>query len=281
MRSSGIAGACPVYIRAVSNTISMPCRATSARAAVCGSGMSRNTGSSGAARLASTPNSASAMDSPSANSGPLPAAATAAHHAVALQPPAIEPAERHSLPLCEPGAQEGRSRRREEGLVVPFHGGERHAGQRNHARVVHGRRGALALEPHVPPRQRETGLAVVVLLRDHAVQPDLPSGRRGHAVLPERPAEAAAAPFGQHDVQPQEGERAAVPDHGERCDRPLVQQADEEAAGVRRMEALRILQSRIPAFHRRPLDRERDLLARHGAAAVARGHGAPNINCPP
>ena len=68
-RPTGIAGASPVYILAVSNAGAIPASRANAAAAALGPGTSRKSGRAGA-RSASAANSARAVGSSSAKSGP-------------------------------------------------------------------------------------------------------------------------------------------------------------------------------------------------------------------
>ena len=141
------------------------------------------------------------------------------------------------------------------------HGGVRRANSRGHAAIA-----------DVGVGEGEAGLAVVVLLRHHAVEPDDTAARVRDARLPEPIAEAPAAQVGAHDIEAEEGETGIVIDDRDGGRRLAFNLADEEALRIDRGETGGIGVARVPAFRRRPIERKRDVGGRHRADGQRRGH---------
>ena len=203
------------------------------------------------------------------------ALAAAADHTPAREPPRLDAREGRSVGHAEPGAQEALARRGEDVAVVGAHRGEVDFGQGDDGGSA-GVRGACRMARRarvadVAPGEREPGLAIVVLLCWDPVEPDQVPGEALHALRPHAPADAVAAPLGHHDVEADEAE-AAVVRHGAQAARdPAIDFGDQEAVRVRRREAVRVVQARVPALACRELDREIDLVAAHRPdRAVAR-----------
>ena len=112
----------------------------------------------------------------------------------------------------------------------------------------------------VVPGQAEARLAVVVLLRHHAVEADVAALQPGHAGAPDSYAVAFAADLGTGDVEAQESEGGSVPHHGDAGDRPAVETADQEGAGIGGVEGEPIGVARIPALVAGPVGHARHVV---------------------
>src|SRR5690606_37090174 len=141
----------------------------------------------------------------------------------------------------------------------------------------------------------ETGLAVVVLLGDDAVEPDQPPAEVIERGLPDSQSEAVAAAVRPDDVEADESEVVPVPDGGYGRDGFAAVKPHQEAARVGGAIALGIMNSRVPSLPRGPLDGGRDFLRPHGPdGVVVIGHRVPpavpwpwrarpraGVRCPP
>ncbi|MNY43833.1 hypothetical protein D3C86_1788160 [compost metagenome] len=108
-------------------------------------------------------------------------------------------------------------------------------------------------------------------MRHHAVQADGPAVQVGQAGLPDLQAVALAAVFGLDDIETEKAEMIAVLHHGNDGYGFAVQQADEEAVGIGRVETVRVMQAGVPAFRRGPVDGDIDFGAGHGSDLVVGG----------
>ena len=260
-----MSGAGPVYIRAVANTCVMPRRATSARAAAFGSGMSRIHGS--AQRdpgEQGVEDRLGARDVIREQRPDLPAPVAATDHAV--------PAERAVLRRQRPGVGirlpdprlEERSTGRRE--ARPIHGLDRLDRDRPgvDGRVVARRRGvavgparAVRLVPRIPVREHATDPLVDLDVLEHAIAAlDTPIQPPPRGLVDRQPVAAAAERLA-HDVAAEEREVVAVPDAADRRDGLAVELPDEEALGIGDMERRGVVEAGVPARLGHPGDRDR------------------------
>ncbi len=100
----------------------------------------------------------------------------------------------------------------------------------------------------VVPGRAEARLAIVGLLRHHAVEPDIATLQTGHAGAPDLDAKTFSARLGPGDVEAQEAQRLAVLHDGNADDRLAVEAADAEGARVGSKESVGIGIARIPAL---------------------------------
>src|SRR5258708_9989371 len=126
-----------------------------------------------------------------------------------------------------------------------------------------------AAVPAVGISELEPGLSVVLLLRQHAIEPDRAWARVRDGRAPHAQSVAAGAQILAHDVEAEKGESRAVIDAGDGRGRSAVELADEEAFRIGRGEAGVVGEARVPAFGRRPVHGYRDFVRPHRADAQA------------
>src|SRR5690606_11746112 len=102
----------------------------------------------------------------------------------------------------------------------------------------------------VAMREAETGLAVVVLLGDDAVEPDQPPAEKIERGLPDPQSEAVAGTVRPDDVETDESEVVPVPDGGYGRDGFSAIKSHQEAARVGSAIAFGVMNSRIPSLLR-------------------------------
>src|SRR6185369_9282395 len=89
-----------------------------------------------------------------------------------------------------------------------------------------------ALVADVVPGVAEARLAIVRLLRHHAVEPDGAAGQPRHAGAPVLDAKTFSAHHRAGDVETEKAERLAVFHDRDAGDRLAVEPADQEGAGI-------------------------------------------------
>ena len=128
----------------------------------------------------------------------------------------------------------------------------------------------------VLPRELEAGLAIVVLLRRNAVEPDQMPRQPLHSLGPQAPADALAAPLRHDDIQADEAEATLVGHRAQASCEAAIDFGDQEAAGVGLEEAMCVMQAGVPALARREIDRQVDFVTAHGSnGAVVHLHLIP------
>src|SRR5262249_7247456 len=144
--------------------------------------------------------------------------------------------------------------------------------QRNYWGRGRAARPAAAAVADVPVSELESRFSIVALLRHDAVESDGAGPGMGDGRIPNAQAVAAAAQIGAHDVETEERESAIVIEAGDGRGGHPVELADEKAVAVDAGKAGGIGEARIPAFRRRPIERDGDLFGPHGTnAQLARG----------
>src|SRR5690606_16680463 len=109
---------------------------------------------------------------------------------------------------------------------------QRERSQRYDARILDPLAATSTFVAHVAPGQFEAGLAVVVLLRRHAVEPHRAAGQALHAGAPQRAAVASPAMLRMHDVEAEKAEALVVTHHRDRRHRLVTDAPDKKTLGV-------------------------------------------------
>src|SRR5690349_21262492 len=76
-----------------------------------------------------------------------------------------------------------------------------------------------------------------------------------------------------YDVQAETRATRVVGDERDRGHHFAIEHTGEKPAGIGSVERLGIIETRIPSFRGRPVDRALEVGARHGADEIIAGHG--------
>ena len=97
---------------------------------------------------------------------------------------------------------------------------------------------------------------VVLLLGDDAVKADRAVAEAVQRSSPQLKAEALPPVFRLDDIEPEEPEARAVANRRDAANRNAVEFAEKEPLPVGRVKAMRVMEARISAFRRRPVERK-------------------------
>ena len=100
----------------------------------------------------------------------------------------------------------------------------------------------------------KSGLGIVVLLFDDAVEADGRGIQFIHDVLPGLDTKSPAAMFGVAKIETDECKPLVIPNRRHRGDRDPVQLSDEESKWIGCPEAVGIRETEIPTFRQSPID---------------------------
>src|SRR5262245_18483845 len=156
---------------------------------------------------------------------------------------------------ANPGAQERNTRSGKYGRIVSRNQSKWHVSQRDDMNPLRVRREDGAAVTNIGIGQFEARLFVVLLLRHHAIEPDHAWTGMCNGGVPYTQSVAAAAHIFPYNVQAEESEASGVIDARNGCGWGAIEFANEEAVRIRQAEAGGIDEARIPAFGRRPVDR--------------------------
>ncbi len=127
--------------------------------------------------------------------------------------------------------------------------------------------------------QHEAGSGIVVLLGDDTIETDCAVLQVVHAGLPEAIAEPLPTLIRLDNVEPEEPECAGVAHDRDAADGLSIKTAHQEPCWIGSLEALRILEARVPALGCRPVDCLIEIRAIHDTDSE--GVGARVCHSPP
>ena len=119
----------------------------------------------------------------------------------------------------------------------------------------------MATDAAMPPTlvsmsQRETGLTVVLFLRDHAMETNGAWLKARHRCSPKLQAESFAAEIGSDKVEANKSEAGIVTNCRDAADGGAIEKSHHEAPPIGFGKTCGIVKAWIPALARGPVDRE-------------------------
>src|SRR5437870_2082394 len=168
---------------------------------------------------------------------------------------------------ADPRAQERAARRWKNPRVVHLDRCKWHFRQRHHAGRRPRHASASAAVADIGIGQPESRLAIVLLLRHYAVEPDGARAGMCDRPVPDTQPIAAAAQVTPHEIEAEECEGAIVIETGNGRGRRALELANEKPLGIDSVETRGVAQPGIPAFTRGPIYGDGDLRRPHRANA--------------
>src|SRR5205823_234828 len=135
--------------------------------------------------------------------------------------------------------------------------------QRHHAGRRPRHASASAAVADIGIGEPESRLAIVLLLRHYAVEPDGARAGMCDRPVPDTQPIAAAAQVTPHEIEAEECEGAIVMETGNGRGRRALELANEKPLGIDSVETRGVAQPGIPAFTRAPIHGDGDLRRPH------------------